>query len=178
MLVWILFIIFILVYCNLLHKFSNLLIENFKLPLDFFLASPILGKYSNFSYYNVSVYSILKNFTINQDFMIHLMPQDLYFFVHDGILVYHPRFEKIMENCDKHIYVGAYIFSNNNPPRMLCHRKLDYLKNIYKYKVFYKTFDSLQTPEAAINLVQRAIIKTRGLTKILRKLTNDGDFSR
>ena len=87
MLVWVLFIIFICDYCNLLYKINNpkinnVLIANFNLPLDFFLASPILGKYSNYLYYNVTVYSILKNFTLNQDFMIHIMPQDLYFFLY------------------------------------------------------------------------------------------------
>ena len=164
----ILFFIFIILFCNLLFKCNNLF-ENLNPPIDFYFASPIDQQYSDQSLYNVTVYGVWADMAWNDDYMIHIMPQNLYFFLHKNTIIYHPKSENIIADCDDRYFKESFIITPKSL-KVICHRNLSYLKNLFNKKVFYKTFDSLQNPETVINLILKSTYKTRGLTKILKNV--------
>ena len=140
-------------------------------PLDFYFANPISNKLSDQSHFNVTVFAIDNDLNFNDGIMIHIMPQDLYFFLYNNILIHHPKFEHVGKCNNEYVETFVVNKSSSRYPsnKIICHRKLDYLKNLYSRKIFYKTFDSLQHPEMVIKYIIKSFSKTRGYNKILEK---------
>lgn len=145
--------------------------DNLYPPLNFYLANPVSDKFSDHSHFNVSAFTIDKDLSFIDGVMIHIMPQDLYFFLYDNVLVYHPKVESTGK-CKKD-YVEAYIVNKSNTntiTKVMCHRKLEYLKRIYTNKIFYKTFEKFQHPETVIEYIIKSFSKVRGYGKIVKKV--------
>ena len=151
--------------------------DNLYPPLDFYLARPVSDKFSDRSHFNVSAFTINKDLNFIEGLMIHIMPQDLYFFLYDNVLTYHPKIERIGK-CKNKDYVETYVVNNNNDnylsrhsTKVMCHRNLEYLKKLYTNKIFYKTFESLQHPEIVIDYIIKSFYKIRGYGKLIRKIS-------
>ena len=149
---------YLILVCFIIHTcFKDM--YNTAIPnINFYLASSIDNDISNHSLYNITVYKKPDDIIKDDSFMIFLQPQNFYFFLEDKeFLIYHPdsdKREKKKFKCKDYInYEIAYSFSiNDNDAKVICHRKLEYLKNLYTQRVFYKTFDSLQSPVKIIKM--------------------------
>ena len=140
-------------------------------PPEFYFARPVSDALSDHSHFHVSVFTINGDLSYVEGVMIHIMPQDLYFFLYDNVLIYHPKLETIGK-CDKN-YTEAYVVNKSSHfPKVICHRKLEYLKKVYNKKLFYKTFEALQHPETLIKLVVKSFYNIRGYNKLLKRLGN------
>lgn len=91
--------------------------------------------------------------------MIHILPQNVCFFVENGQLIYQPQY-KI--NYNKHIEVCplthpeiAYVMSHKdgekNPPQPVCRRPLQYLiKHIYLIPIYKQLYSYILNPMALV----------------------------
>ena len=149
--------------CFIIHIFLKDLYNTAIPNVNFYLASSVDTNLSNHSLYNVTVFKKRDDVISDDSFMIFLQPQNLYFFLENDDdtgeenLIYHPNhnnnnnIEKNFKCSDNHHFEIAYSLSinnnnDNNINKVICHRKLEYLKKIYTQRVFYKTFESLQDP--------------------------------
>ena len=167
-------IVTILIFFNLyIFLFLWSPFDNLYPPIEFYFANPVSNKFSDQSHYNVSAFATDDDdLNFNFGIMIHIMPQDLYFFLYNNILIYHKKIE-YTGKCNNE-YVEAYIVNKSssqypNNKMIICHRKLEYLRKLYNRKIFYKTFDSLQHPEIVIKSIIKSFSKTRGYNKVLEK---------
>lgn len=150
---------YLLFICFIIHIFFKDTYNTAVPDINFYLATSVDNNLSNHSLYNITAFKKQDNIT-DDSFMIFLQPQNLYFFLENKgeNLIYHPsdnnNSEKNFKCTDYNNFEIAYSFSiinnNNNKIKVICHRKLEYLKKIYTQRVFYKTFESLQNPIEAI----------------------------
>ena len=108
-------------------------------------------------------------------FMIFINPQRLYFFIERGNIIYHPNDERndallkqyaACEPSDE--FELAYVITNVTKPKVICHRKLSYLKkNIYTNKVYSYNYNKFQNPLVVIWDVFNRLIKTNNIKKYI-----------
>ena len=118
--------------------------------------------------------SVFKSKHEINSYMIIIYPQHYHFFIEDELLIYHPNnkhIDGILKqyrcNEDFELAYNMLPINNNNKnknnfiPKIICHRKLNYLKTfVYNNKSIYeKSFDELQNPINAINNSISNIIK-------------------
>lgn len=156
----ILFSGYLLLTCFIIHLYLKDAYNTAMPDINFYLASSVDTNLSNHSLYNITVFKKQRDNITDNSFMIFLQPQNLYFFLENDRenLIYHPNvitYEKNFKCNDSNNFEIAYSFSimkNTDKIKLICHRKLDYLKKIYTQRVFYKTFESLQDPIKVIKM--------------------------
>ena len=94
--------------------------------------------------------------------MIHILPQNICFFVENGRLIYQPQYKMSQKNKKKkknvcpltHSEIG-YVMSHKdgerNPPQPVCRRSLQYLmKHVYLIPIYRRLYPYLSNPMALV----------------------------
>lgn len=178
MIIEILYIIFVVIciwYVNLkyLRSYETFYQTAYPLP-DFYTTSVVPDSVSDYSLYRVEVFTTQRGRI--DHVMIHIMPQDSYYFLESGMVLFHPKKPR-SENyfkCSDHHFELAYILPNLSEVKgpnvqIMCHRKLSYLKKLYTRRIYLKTFSSLPDIFAILTL----ILKNTGIYKILNKIKKE-----
>ena len=125
----------------------------------------------NFDFYNITIF---KSTYERNNLMFIVQPQNYHFFVENGNLIYHPNNRHLdgllkQYSCDNDFELAynlpikkdndAVDDNNNKFPKVICHKKLKYLKlYIYPRITYYRAFYSLINPINGINLILNDII--------------------
>lgn len=152
---FILIVLYVFLIFYLLNSLmSNIYVNNIP-SLDFYCALPKDESVSDYSLYNLTVYKMEGNILTENMLMIVIHPQKFHFFIDNSKgyieIIYHPNITQVSDyhKCRYNDYYDiAYAFLMDNPKRtkIICHRKLDYLKKLYNQKIYFKTYNSLQNP--------------------------------
>ena len=122
----------------------------------------LLNNYNLNDLFNISIY---KSKYEPNNYMIIVNPQEYHFFLENEKLIYHPN-NNNLDGILKQYYCNenfelAYELHSNISPKVICHRKLSYLKsNIFHNKYIYKKiFNELQNPINGIKIIINDMLK-------------------
>lgn len=112
-------------------------------------------------------------------FMLKIAPQDYYFFIENGKIIYHPNGDstdgiRVQYTCSPDFELAYELPLKKDMtvnPKIICHRNLKYLKKyVYTNEIYFEVFDSLRKPIRVINSFFSKIQTIHGINKLMRAL--------
>lgn len=149
------------------------------LPLQYYINNSNDITFQNLVFHSLFSVTVYQSKYQKDHYMIHVKPQDYYFFIENGSVIYHPQQrDEILKQyvCASSkdydpVYLFPVVFNNNDnktpPPEVFCHLKLSYLKkHVFVNEIYRKHFNTLQSPFKTICKFFQILQKSEGLNKL------------
>ena len=131
-----------------------------------------LFKSNNHSLFHVNVF---KSQYEPSNFMLKIAPQDYYFFIENGRIIYHPNGDsidgiRVQYTCSPDFELAYELPLKKDVtanPKIICHRNLKYLKKyVYTNEIYFEIFDSLRKPIKVLNSFFSKIQTIDGMNRL------------